>query len=56
MEVGGDQFFILFIFWLRRVFDAAWGLPLVAASGGYSGVAAQGLLTVVAPLVAMHGL
>ena len=34
----------------------AWAFSLVEASGGYSPVAVQGLLIVVASLVAEHGL
>ena len=45
-----------FYFWLHRVFVAALGLSLVAVSGGYSLVLAQGLLIVVASLAAEHGL
>ena len=49
--------FILFIyFWLRWVFVAACGLPLVAASGGLLFLAMRGLLIAVASLVAEHGL
>ena len=44
-----------FFFWLRWVFVAVRGLPLVAVSVGYS-VAVHGLLIAVASLVAEHGL
>ena len=43
-------------FWLHWVFVAEPGLSLVAASGGLLFVAECGLLIVVAPLVAEHGL
>ena len=46
----------LFIFWLRWVFVAACGLSLVVVSGGYFLIVVCGLLTVVASLVAGHGL
>ena len=44
---NGDLFIYLFIhsfihFWLRWVFVAARGLPLVAASGGYSSLRCAG--------------
>ena len=51
------KFFIYFIyFWLRWVFVAVRGLPLVAGSGGLLFVAVSGLLIAVASLVAEHGL
>ena len=47
---GTIFFFIMYLlyFWLCRVFLAVPGLSLVVASGGYSLVAVNGLLTVVA--------
>ena len=39
------------MFWLHRVFVAACGLSLVAASGGYSLAVVHGLLIAVASLV-----
>ena len=49
--------FILFIyFWLHWVLVAACGLPLVAASGGYSSLQCAGFLIAVASLVVEHGL
>ena len=47
-------YFILYIFGCAGSLLLAHGLSLVAASGGYSLVAIQGLLTVVASLVAEH--
>ena len=47
---------ISFYFWLHSVLVAAGGLSLVAVSRGCSLVAAQGLLTAVASLVAEHRL
>ena len=52
---GGSVFFFLYL-WLRRVFVAAHGLSLVAASRGLLFVAVHGLLIAVASLVAEHGL
>ena len=43
-------------FCLHWVFVAALGLSLVVVTGGYSLVAAYGLLIAVASLVAGHGL
>ena len=51
-----NNFFLILIFWLCWVFVAVCGLSLVLASGAYSLVAVQGLLIVVASLVAEHGL
>ena len=48
--------FYFICFWLCWVFVAAHGLSLAAASRGSSLVAIQGLLIVVAPLVAEHRL
>ena len=48
--------FFFFSFWLFWVFVAAHGLSLVAAGGSFSLVAVHGLITVVASLVAEHGL
>ena len=48
--------FLILIFWLCWVFVAVCGLSLGLASGAYSLVAVQGLLIVVASLVAEHGL
>ena len=45
-----------FIVWLCWVFITACGLSLAVASGGYSPVAVRRLFTVVASLVAEHGL
>ena len=51
------KFIYLFIYlWLCWGFISACRLSLGVASGGYSAVAARGLLTVVASLVAEHGL
>ena len=51
-----EKFFFLFVyFWLRWVFVAVCGLPLLVASGGYS-LVVRGLLTEVVSLVAEHGL
>ena len=44
------------MFWLLWVFIALHGLPLVAATGGYSPAAVRGRLTAVASLVAEHRL
>ena len=44
----------MYYFWLHSVFVAVRGLSLLAASTGYSLVAAGGLLTPVASLVAKH--
>ena len=52
----GFKLIRLFFFWLRWVFVATCRLSLVAASGGYSFVAARGLLIVVVSLVVEHGL
>ena len=46
-------FFLLLLHW---GFVAASGLSLLAVSGGYSLVAAHGILIAVAPLVAEHRL
>ena len=48
--------YIFIYFWLPWVFIAVQGLSLVAKSGGYSLVVMQGLLSVVASLVAEHRL
>ena len=47
---------MLFYFWPHRVFLAVRGLPLVAASWGYSPVAVLGLLIAMASLVEEHRL
>ena len=48
--------YIFIYFWLPWVFIAVQGLSLVAKSRGYSLVVMQGLLSVVASLVAEHRL
>ena len=47
-------YFFIYL-WLCWVFITAWGLSLVAASGGYSLVAVHGLLIAMVSLVAVLG-
>ena len=55
--LGCFSFLSFFLyFWLLWVSVAVNRLPLVAESGGYRLVAVRGLLVVMAPLVAEHGL
>ena len=57
MEIGLYQYHLNFIsFWLCGVFVAVCGFSLVAVTGGYSLVEVCGRLTVMASLVAEHGL
>ena len=57
MHETGFIFIYLFIYlWLPWVFIAVQGLSLVAKSRGHSLVVMQGLLSVVASLVAEHRL
>ena len=57
MKLGSSLFIYLFIYlWLPWVFIAVQGLSLVAKSRGHSLVVMQGLLSVVASLVAEHKL
>ena len=48
--------FIYLFIWLCWVFVSVRGLPLAAASGGHSSSRCVGPLTIVASLVAEHGL
>ena len=48
--------FLYLFFWLRWVSVSAWGLSLVAASGGHSSSRCAGLFTIAASLAAEHRL
>ena len=50
------QKYLFIYFWLHWVFVAVHGLSLAVASGDYSLVVVCGLVTVLVPLVAEHGL
>ena len=58
LQVSASKPFLkkLINFWLRWVFVAAHGLSLVVAGGVHSPAAVDGLLIVLASLVAHHGL